>query len=678
MYELKNGQMCIPAKALYEELGVISDAMYRNIEFRNKLEFVQRGGNGRQALVSFSSLPAHLKKLVVEKIGNPPEKQAISRIEHFYKDDVAVRNFFETYRLPDGRYLKAAAQDEYSINANMLYAIAATENETKLTRAAAGGTKRVDWGEIINTLKYLKGKKIDGEYPYRHTLPMSERRLRDALKKVKGGNLESLIPLGKYNNKNAAVVESEEQYYMLQEMLSSGRNLENKILSDMYNAAASALGWGTLTPAAISVWRKKLDHVTRAGRRGASNYNNELAMQNKRRRASAPLFFWSADGWTAELLYKSTRIDKKGNKVTTYDRRLTIVVILDNYNNYPIGYAIGDSETAELIQEAMRNAVKHTKELFGQMYRTWQIQTDNFQRKMLAPYWQALGEKWTPARVKNSKAKPIEPWFKHEMQKHCQLTEYNNWSGYGVTASKDKQVSEDWLNANRQMFPDKEGCRNQLHGIIEKIRSGLKADFVSAFNSLADSDKLPLSEELYLYKFGSKTEPNRLEGQGLTPRINGVEHFFDCFDYRFRDHNKERWVVHYDPDDTSHALAVAKDRDDLRFMVEEKYIQPMALKDRGENDAEQLNRVKEYNKSDRDYIIEERAKGAEIVQNILLNNKELNGGVLSKLLITDSKGQHKKYLFESATEVEFEQIGNDATEQEYLRSKTDFNKYLNQ
>jgi hypothetical protein len=678
MYELKDDVVCIPATALYEDFNIMPFTTYVNWTNRNKIKLIQKGGRGRKALIAFDSLPSDIRQSVISKIGEPSEEHTVSRIEFFFKEEVATRHFYETYKLPDGRCLLPDAQDEYTINATMLTAIEAVVNETRMTRLARGGTKKVNWDGIITTMNALKHKKIDGIYPYNHSLPSSDKRLKEALKKLREQGLESLIPLGKYNNKNRAKVKTDEQRYLIQEMLANGRNLDNKTISDMYNAAASRLGWEKLTAAAIGVWRKKLKRVTEPGRRGASHYNNTLAMQNKRSKPSAPLFMWSADGWTAELLYRETKRNKKGHNVTTYLNRLTVEIIIDAYNGYPVGYAIGDSENVEMIERAMRNAVNHTKELFGERYRTWQIQSDNFQKKRLAPMWEALGDKWTPAQVGNAKAKPIEQWFKHEMQKECQISpDYNNWSGYGIMANQDRQVNDEWLDANKHGFPTKEQCVKQIERIIERIRAKYKDEFVRAFNALPDEDKLPLPEELYLYKFGNKTEPNRLEGQGLTPRINGVEHWFDCFDLQFRNHSQERWVIHYDPDDTSRALAVAKDREDLRFIVEEKYVQPMALKDRKEGDVLELERVKKYKEADRDYITSERAKGGEVVQNLIAKNKELNSGLAARLLVTDSQGQHKKYLYDAATDTDYEHVSiSEHGEQEYLKGKTDLSKFL--
>lgn len=674
MYENRNGTVCIPAKLLYDGLNVISFSLYKKNDFHKQLNFLEKGGNGRQAIVTFKSIPPEIREKVIAKLGKPPMVDQQNRIESFYQEDLRARSFYEEYTLPDGRHLETEHQEEYTVNASMLAAIEAVVNETQLTRKSRGGSKAVNWVGIARTVATLKYKRDEeGILLFKHTLPENERRLRDKYNEFVKNGYNCLISK-KFMNKNTAKIDDEVKEAILQELLGDGRNIDNALIAKLYNAIAKAKSWKEIDASTVSVWRKKLKRVTEAGRRGSKHYKNTLSMQVKRSRPSAPLFYWTADGWKAELLYQKQTITKKG-KTTTYHHRHTIVVILDAFNNYPIGYAIGDNESPQLIQEALRNAVNHTKELFGQRYRTWQLQTDNYQKTNLTPLYQAIADKWTPAEVGNAKAKVIEPYFK-DLNKICQLKE--NWAGHNITASRDKQVSDEWLNMKKKQFPNAEECRIQLIQIIEQERASKQAAFVAAFNTLPADDKLSLSDELYLYKFGRKTEPNRLEGQGLTPRIGGIEHFYDCYDLNFRNHYAERWVVHYDPDDTKQALAVAKDNEQLRFMVEEKYIQPMALKDLKEGDSEERQRITEYNKQDREYITQKRKRGAELVQELILSDKELEGGILAGLLITDSRGQHKDRRFElpEAEDTDFEEAVTKEKKRDYLKNKVDINQYL--
>lgn len=667
MYEIKDGVLCIPAKALHEELGVITLPIYNNKEFRKKLNFIQKGGNGRKALIAFDTLPPDLKEKVIEKIGKPTPEDKKSRVEAFYITDERAKLFYETYILEDGRNLDDPQIKEYTANASMLQAIEATVNETIITKMSRGGNKKPNWEAIAQTVASLKEK-------LGHSLPENERRLREKIKDYKKGGYEVLIRKSRYMNKNAAKVDDIKKESVLQEFIANGRNLDNAQIRDIYNAIAKNMGWKSITSATVSKWRGKLKRVTEPGRRGSKHYDNTISMQVKRTRPSAPLYYLTADGWVAELFYQKRNVNGKGDRVTTYHHRLTVVVILDAFNNYPLGYAIGDKESPELIKDAMRNAIIHSKELFGHYCQAWQVQSDNYQKKNLTSFWQTIGDKWTPAKVGNAKSKVIEPYFK-DLNRKCQLME--NWAGHNITAKSDKQVNDEWLNKEKKSFPDAAGCRNQIVLLMESERNEKREKYVNAYNALPEDDKLIMSQELFLYKFGRRTEPNKLEGQGISPRIGGVEHFYDCFDLNFRNHLNERWILHYDPDDLTQALAVAKDNTQLRFMVKEKHLQPMALRDRKEIDTEKLQEIRDFNKLDREDITQRRAEGLELVQELFLTNKEIDGSLV-KLLITDSKGQHKDRRFGSdPQDVEFENVTERKKEEaEYLRSKTNLNKYL--
>ena len=152
--------------------------------------------------------------------------------------------------------------------------------------------------------------------------------------------------------------------------------------------------------------RAELDLYITTGNSGLNALRNKRSMQHKRKAPSMPLYFWSVDGWDAELLYQKVK-----DGTTTYHNRLTMVVVLDMFNEYPIGYAIGTHETPALIRAAVRNAIQHTKELFGEYHLVQQLQSDNYGRGALNSVYEAESKYYTPARVGNAKAKPIEPFF---------------------------------------------------------------------------------------------------------------------------------------------------------------------------------------------------------------------------------------------------------------------------
>ena len=85
-----------------------------------------------------------------------------------------------------------------------------------------------------------------------------------------------------------------------------------------------------------------------------------------------------------------------------------------------------------------------------------------------------------------------------------------------------------------------------------------------------------------------------------------------------------------------------------RFMLEEKYVQPMALAERTEGDAEQLKKVLDFNQSIRTHVKDTMERAYATTNRILEKMNEPDDyeceqidPTLSKLLICDSDGQHK-------------------------------------
>lgn len=139
---------------------------------------------------------------------------------------------------------------------------------------------------------------------------------------------------------------------------------------------------------------------------------------------------------------------------------MTAVMIIDPFNYYPIGYAIGTHETPELINQALLNAMEHVKELFGEYYKPYQLQSDRYGGKVLKSQYQGICTHYTPAEAKNAKAKPIESYFNRFNESYCKLMP--NWSGYGATTGSKNQPNTEMLNKISKNFPDYKGVCEQL------------------------------------------------------------------------------------------------------------------------------------------------------------------------------------------------------------------------
>ena len=498
-------------------------------------------------------------------------------------------------------------------------------------RRALGNSRRRLLAELTDAANRLD------RAAFPHSLPTVERRMREVIKRYREEGYEAFIHKN-YSNKHSAKLDSDVKESVMLELLGDARNLDNEQVARFYNEFAAKMGWKTITAATAGVWRKKHYVASYAGRRGVVEFRNRHTMQVKRSAPSCPLFFWTADGWDVELLYRQTGTDSKGHSVTTYHNRLTVVVVLDPCEKYPIGYAIGTHENPQLIREAFRNAANHTAALFGARHRAHQLQTDHYADKALAPLYSMMAGKHTPARVKNAKAKVVEPYFVHLNKAYCQIMP--NWSGFGITSQKDSQPNVEYLNAHRHSFPDREGVERQIALIVEAERAAKREAYLARWGETPAADRLPLRPEDYLYLFGAETgHKNLLQGSGVQPTINGIRRDYECFDLRFREHYGVQWTVRYDPDDLREALAV-NDDGTLRFLLRQKHVQPMALHERREGDGEALAEVNRFNKMLEASITERRAASDAAVRQLVDDNPQLND-TLAKLVLVDSRGQHK-------------------------------------
>lgn len=626
--QLYNNILSVEVNWLLEQ-GVMSGECYRSLMRRKDIDVLRRGCRNTPALVAYESLPERFRKKVDALVREPYKAVYVNMVERHIEHSTEASNYFDSYEMQGGRRLSAEKRHEYYINAIVLDAVRRLIAERTAKRHALGGKCAKFWEEISAAIQELDHTRFP------HTLPANARSLERKYKSYCADGYESLIHRAyEATTKNAAKVSDENQISTLAMLVSDPRNLDNEQVASLYNTMAAQMQWKSISASTVAVWRDKLQSEIYARRHGAVAYRNTKAMQVKRSAPTYPLYYWTMDGWDAELLYQKTE-----NGRTTYHNRPTMVIVLDACCKYPIGYAIGTHETPELIREALRNAACHTEQLFGQMYRTAQLQSDNYAIKNLMPVYQKAAEKATPAAVKNAKAKIIEPWFYHFNKKYCQLQP--NWSGFGVTSRKELQPSSDFLNKYRKDFPDFEGVCRQLVAMIEAERAALREQYVALFDQMPAEKRTPLPYDQYLLLYGATTgNRNMLQGSGLNITINGVKRCYDCFDPDFRRYASTRWEVRYDPDNLQRALAV-NENESLRFILEEKYVQPMALAERTEGDYEQLRRVMDFNRAQEQHIAARLGNYADTVSELIegQHNPELE--TLQKLMLCDSQGQHK-------------------------------------
>lgn len=476
-------------------------------------------------------------------------------------------------------------------------------------------------------------------------LPTAYNKLRLKIREYKEKGPSCCVDLRGQGNKNAAKVYDEEQTAVLRTICGRGASYNAQQIADMYNLIAETKGWDKISRRTALNFLNEYHLVVKAGRDGSEAFRNRLSMQIRRKRPTEALSFWSVDGWTVELYYQKEIKDSKGKTIRSYQNRLTAVVVLDASCDYPVGYAIGESESVSLIQAAVKNAIDHCRDIMGELYRPYQIQSDHYGIKSMGTIYQDAANYFTPARVKNAKAKPIERYFLHLNREYCQKRFGNfNWSGFGITSKKSSQPNIDILNYNKKNFPDKEGVTRQIHQIMMWERQKKQETWLNAWHRMPEEDRLRMDRETYLLRFGYRNErTKRLEAGCFEPHILGEKRAYDTFDLNFRRNPLQSWTVIYDERDLS-SILVTDDTEKQRFLLEAVHEQPMALRDRRPGDAEALARVDRFNKRELEpAVINTIARDGEIVDRLLEQSRELEGKQAYTML-TDSRGQQKAYL----------------------------------
>jgi hypothetical protein len=685
MYEWHKNIVTLAAKVLYEDMKIITYTTYENWCKRKKINRVRMGkGEGNYALVEFESLPEWIKEVVKKEYGLPPVETK-SLLEKYIMPDYKAEAFFDRYRLDDGRILPPEIQKEYRTNAEVLNAISELIKNNKISRAKSERRRmNVDelWDKISKSVQELDKIK------YPHNLPTSPQvlRKRKYAPYIKEGY--SVLIHGNWSNQHRSKVKDKEQEAVLRQLLRHHNNLDNEQIAALYDLVAHEQNWDTISGNTVANYRKKWDLMTFAGRRGNQTFSNEKALTVKRRPPTYPLYYWTVDAWDVELLYQKNYINEKGKSVTTYTNRLNLTVVLDPCCKYPIGYAIGTHETPELTLRALRNAVQHTAELFGSKRRAQQIQADRYAIKKMTPFYEAVAAISTPARAHNAKAKVIESYFKYLNKTYCQMM--NNWSGFGVTSNKANQPNGEMLNKIQKTFPDEEMCVLQIAKIIEMEREKKKAKYMSLYSDMPPEHREYMTNEEYYYHLGARTGyTNKISNDGLVVTLNGVKKSYDCFNPDFRLYGHIDWTVAYDPEHTGEIL-VYQQGGGVRFLLEQKYTQPMAIIEQTAEDRVELKKVRDFNKYLSGKIAEKAFQDAEIVEDLLTNKPELD--TLSKLLLVDSNGQHKdqrnrakiqaktQKLLQKQEKKEEKQKTEDwqMRQEDYLRSKVDLNQYINE
>ena len=617
--EKYKGNVVISARWLIDN-AVMTYDMYKKENARRHINVVRRGCKGTPALVDWRTLPVRFQAKVIELIGDPIKvvndnlmlREAVKRREARVKD-LEAWDYFGKLTDANGRMLKEEKIKELTNSAKILNAI--TDCLDMIKSAA---TMRSQSFNVKREFKEFAYQVENNLSDYEHELPTSPDRLYKVWLDYSRNGYEALVhgSLGKQtNNKNKRPAEVEA---VISELLAMGNQLSDVMVSKI----AESMGV-EIAPRRIQEIRKKNELINQASREGVRKFSNTALMQVDRCRPSQPMLMWVSDGWDAELYYQDER--------SRYNR-LTIVMVVDAFNDYIMGYAIGEHENTDLIIEAYRDAINHAELLLGMAVMPQQIQSDNYGYKVLPPYYATICKEYTPAALGNAKAKVIEQYFR-TVQSKLQLLP--NYSGHNITAKK--QTNDEWISANSKYFPARDECVRQLQALVEIERSERRQALLQAWSNRDEAKVLMLDRCAYLAKFGERSRGNMLTPNGIKLIRDGEEYKYECADIRMREMRGERWTICYNRNNMNVAVAESEDGR-VRFELHAKVKVPMAIADCTEEDFRVLQGYRDFNKQLKSYVGEKRAENQALAIGYV-EKKQLAGTFAGRLLTEN--GQHK-------------------------------------
>ncbi|MBE9469010.1 MAG: hypothetical protein IMY72_11925 [Bacteroidetes bacterium] len=198
MIEYYNNILCVKSGWLYGAGNIITKSNYDILKHRSSLKQTRRGGNGRSALIEYNSIPDRFKQKIIEKIGgNPYEIYKAHWFQDFLRTDHKAYDYFNTYKLGDGRYLPTDKVKLYSTQAMFFNAITIVKKQKKRqSKKIYGSNEKFDFWEHINEIL------IHFEPTYYHNLPTKSGSLRHKFTSFRKDGYDSLISR-KYSNTNS-------------------------------------------------------------------------------------------------------------------------------------------------------------------------------------------------------------------------------------------------------------------------------------------------------------------------------------------------------------------------------------------------------------------------------------------------------------------------------------------
>jgi transposase InsO family protein len=398
------------------------------------------------------------------------------------------------------------------------------------------------------------------------------------------GGIRTLIH-GNINNEAARKV-TDTGVERIMMLYSSPTKPPVEIVAELYNAEQMKHGGGSLTVERIRQIIAENKHAWFALRHGNQEADKALSPHLKRKRASRPDALWYLDGTALQLLYMDDQGKVKSDLYVQY--------VTDAHTDAVIGYAIGHTETSELVMSSLRKAVRCANTLPEQVsYDNGSANTSGMVQKAL----DRLTRLHHATAPYNAKAKRVESVSGRIEAQVMRM--FGNYKGGNITArSLNTRANAEHIKA---LVAD--GGLPNLRGVIEQVRlvmemwNSEQSRMDTYQNAALDVRKVAQENLIISALWVERPDTCTYMAHGLRTMVNNVRYDYAVHselgveDLEWRKYYLgDTFKLMHDPDDSEHRKMALIDpaTGALVAVAERKYEYAEALIDRPDGEGEML------------------------------------------------------------------------------------------
>jgi hypothetical protein len=570
MWEYCDDKLGMLADRIYPEFmtyKVYEHRLARGTQAKPKFILLQKGGNGRKAIVAWDCIDQELKSKIAAVYGDPKVSTLIKNFTDKIERDVEAYLFYKEYELANGDNLPVAAVNKYTMNATILNTMHKVATDRINMRKSKGGDIRDVWPTLMKILVQLPAE-------YNHDLPLNIKRIKSKLKDYLKDGYESLIHKN-YCNINSVKLQADAQLWILSRWANRVNVCPSiAILHQEYSEMILQHGWPALEtdrPIRNYLMRPDIKAMWYGARYGDAVGKEKYNYQQKTIMPSMRDSLWYSDGTKLNYMYQYQTKDGKTQVGTC-----KVYEIMDAYSEVLLGYEISDSEDFVTQYRAYKMAVMFSG------HRPYEIRFDNqggHKKLTTGDFMTKISHLAIRTQPYNGKSKTIENAF-YRFQSQFMKRDWF-FTGQNITTKKlESKADHELLVHNKMNLP----TREEVMAKYKKRREQWNhADHPTSGKSRIDTylsstnDKTPKVEmwDMVDMFWIERAKTVKMTSYGLTFTEKKEDYTYIVNDLNgipdmqwLTEHIDVNFVVKFDPDHMSTVMLYVDGSTGLKFVKE--------------------------------------------------------------------------------------------------------------